>query len=1544
MVYEKVQKDSSSWNPAFQHQKSESLFRSRPFSIPAEADTDSAQEQEIPAYSRADRDAISAKLLKSMDGNVQSQTKTQSQKPKSEESPAFDHHKSESFFRPRPFSIQPQADTEESEAQEIPTYTRFDRDAISANLLKTMGANVQTQAETEVQKSSSESEELDSDEMSNETETLQRTSESGEAGDDDDNSANGGAIQRHGDNSESERHSQGMEAEESDEEMSLEAGAIQRQEELEEDPEDDVKSVQGKLSVGAPGDKYEQEADSVAAQVMSMSVAPTNSVPIQRQGEEEEQDPSVQRSSLADSITPLVQRLREEQEEPLQAKSLLQRAGNGNALAGSNVESQLNGSKGGGSPLPNEVRSFMEPRFGADFSSVRVHTDSTAVQMNKELGAQAFAHGSDIYYGAGKSPGNNELTAHELTHTIQQGGAVRLNKQVQRQAKEEEQETLQAKELSNHQGEVTLNKQVQPAETLVAKALPGDASQLSLNKELRLKPEATAEETEAQPIQAKQYTSLDVSSVSPRIQGDFLGIPTSIEEAKRKILSPVAQLATRIPGYSLLTVLLGKDPINEAPVERNGTNLIRGVLSLVPKGQEFFANLQQSGAIDKAYNWFNEQITKLNLTWGTIKGLFKKAWDSVGMSDLVSPSGAFEKIKNVFTEPIGRIKTFAVNAGTKVMEFVFEGVMGGGGAKVMGIIRSAGGVFNTIVSDPVKFIGNLVGAVKGGFQKFSGNINTHLKTGLVGWLFGALAGTGLALPAQFDLKGIVSLVLQVLGLTYQRMRGMLVKLIGEPKVAKLEKVFDFLMMIVTQGLGAAWQKITEFTGGLQEMVMGGIREWVQNSIITAAITKLLSMFNPAGAVIQAVMAIYNTVMFFIERGSQIAALGEAVFASIGTIAAGNIAGAATYVEQTMGRTLPVMISFLARLIGLGGISEQIKNVIKKIQSPIETAMTKVANFVVEKGKSFLGRSEDTKNNKDGKSDERTQQQKEADVDKAAAEAEQIMEQQGATPDTVRAKLPELESKYRLKSAKLLKDSDSAYYVEVEINPKDKTKKRKFDEIGKEDALKKFGYEISSKKGQVQKPFKVASNMIAEKPTNKEEICYVANVPTAASDKSPQAIAQLYLNQGFKSPDAAKKRFGLVVGVNAYDSITKDNNKEAVEQKVQTNGWNNFRLGVLGFLWQAQWEKQGGGKADLGQVRTAYKSLTDQEKQAVNNYEATKLKTILPYDGFRETITQHNLTAQFRTELGAGGNEVYVLIADPDAVSLNPPPNKQQGDAEIPVQEMATTLFERYDKIIKEHTSKNGTPPAIISGGYEFRMKGLGGQTEDVLRSAANKLDMAIRQAMAKVNPSTVYFPEPNTIVRVLPGKDKIEAHFTSNQGTSEGQALLRNLRKKRNLTSKDAVFDLDAAIETNSERFTTTIDGKEVQLNINWIGGEIKELTEEHIKALFESSQTHAKKNYWIRRVMAAYPGSKKTVSGRGVAITDVYEHYFANELLGYEPGQLKQNLKEYTKLPNYGEAALKKETKKNLQDTDDYDPVIKIAQESAEAVKKFLMEVLSIE
>ena len=223
--------------------------------------------------------------------------------------------------------------------------------------------------------------------------------------------------------------------------------------------------VQTKLTVGAPNDQYEQEADAAAAQVMGMP-EPTGSPLLQQresaeQPEGEEEPEEIQAKPLVDSIAPLIQRQPEDEREelqtaiatPLQRETLpeadlqakceacgqeeqvqqvLRKASltpDDTVQTQPNLESQLNSSKGGGSPLSDDVRSFMEPRFGADLSQVRVHTGSDAVQMNKDLSAQAFTHKHDIFFGAGKSPGKNDLTAHELTHVVQQTGAVQAKGQ-----------------------------------------------------------------------------------------------------------------------------------------------------------------------------------------------------------------------------------------------------------------------------------------------------------------------------------------------------------------------------------------------------------------------------------------------------------------------------------------------------------------------------------------------------------------------------------------------------------------------------------------------------------------------------------------------------------------------------------------------------------------------------------------------------------------------------------------------------------------------------------------------------------------------------------------------------------------------------------------------------------------------------------------------------------------------------------------------------------------------------------------------------------
>lgn len=173
--------------------------------------------------------------------------------------------------------------------------------------------------------------------------------------------------------------------------------------------------IQKKLSVGSANDTYEAEADSMADKVMRMpepsqqNVTHTGAL-VQRKCAHCEQEEKLRMKPLAESISSLIQRS--------SSKS------DGESQASSHVENQINSSRGGGSLMDLGTKNFMESRFGTDFSDVKIHTGSQAVQMSRELNAQAFTVGNDVYFNEGKYSPNTDngkhLLAHELTHTVQQ--------------------------------------------------------------------------------------------------------------------------------------------------------------------------------------------------------------------------------------------------------------------------------------------------------------------------------------------------------------------------------------------------------------------------------------------------------------------------------------------------------------------------------------------------------------------------------------------------------------------------------------------------------------------------------------------------------------------------------------------------------------------------------------------------------------------------------------------------------------------------------------------------------------------------------------------------------------------------------------------------------------------------------------------------------------------------------------------------------------------------------------------------------------------
>jgi len=116
---------------------------------------------------------------------------------------------------------------------------------------------------------------------------------------------------------------------------------------------------------------------------------------VQRQEEEEEE--ILQTKPLVDQIIPLVQRQveEEEEEEVLQAKS----REDATPEVSNDLELQINAIKGGGQPLAESERDYFEPRFGADFSQVKVHTDTQTAESVQALNARAFTVGQDVVFG-----------------------------------------------------------------------------------------------------------------------------------------------------------------------------------------------------------------------------------------------------------------------------------------------------------------------------------------------------------------------------------------------------------------------------------------------------------------------------------------------------------------------------------------------------------------------------------------------------------------------------------------------------------------------------------------------------------------------------------------------------------------------------------------------------------------------------------------------------------------------------------------------------------------------------------------------------------------------------------------------------------------------------------------------------------------------------------------------------------------------------------------------------------------------------------------
>ncbi len=244
------------------------------------------------------------------------------------------------------------------------------------------------------------------------------------------------------------------------------------------------------------------------------------------------------------------------------------------------------GSAESGEPIPDDARESLEASFGTStgesLRDVRIHVGSQAGGLADEVNAKAFTVGKDIYFGKGQfdpsSATGYHLLAHEVTHTQQQASGP-----------------------------------VSASSATVSD--PGDASE----REAEAVAARLTSERAAGPIGGHQpQVARDISATD--VIPDF-------------ILDGVKSAITAVPGYVLLTYIIGKDPITDQPVRVGNTEFVEKLLTYGPFGASVGQVLQAMDVLGDIYQLVTSGLADHNLTVARIGQEISSAWDEISITN-----------------------------------------------------------------------------------------------------------------------------------------------------------------------------------------------------------------------------------------------------------------------------------------------------------------------------------------------------------------------------------------------------------------------------------------------------------------------------------------------------------------------------------------------------------------------------------------------------------------------------------------------------------------------------------------------------------------------------------------------------------------------------------------------------------------------------------------------------------------------------------------------------------------------------------------------
>ncbi|MFJ1833099.1 hypothetical protein ACIOJ9_04285 [Streptomyces sp. NPDC088175] len=364
---------------------------------------------------------------------------------------------------------------------------------------------------------------------------------------------------------------------------------------------------------------------------------------------------------------------------------------------------------------------------------------------------------------------------------------------------------------------------------------------------------------------------------------------------------------------------------------------------------------------------------------------------------------------------------------------------------LLGILAKAASAIMKIIKDPIGFLGNLVRAVGAGLNLFITNVAEHLKTGVVSWLLGTAVKAGLELPQKFDLKGIIQLIGALLGLSWANIRARITrKGIPDQALTAVEQSVPVAKKLAAEGPAGAVKEIESEAGDLKATILEKLTSYLIPTVIIAGITWIISLLNPASAFVRAVKGIIDIVTFIVNQGAQIVDFVNAVLDAVIAIANGGSAGVPKMVEAALATSVPLLIGFLASLLGIGSLANKVKSVFHAVARPVNRAIDKIVNFITKAGRNLWAKMKKSPNGgrqgkgvtpEGAKKKEESPTEKQDRLRQAVGAVKNLTMEKKRLSPILQARIAFIRRKYRLPKLEAKRLSTAfAWHVRAKVNP------------------------------------------------------------------------------------------------------------------------------------------------------------------------------------------------------------------------------------------------------------------------------------------------------------------------------------------------------------------------------------------------------------------------------------------------------------------------------------------------------------------------------